>query len=117
MAMYWGKTHKDSAHKRSCLELYPGYKFETLSLLDKPWGESSREEIEGREDKVVDNYAQYCSICKTEIGGASIVIGGEVDGGKESIEALVTYKQKKVDNKCAQFSDTSLMTHQYQPVG
>ena len=59
-----------------------GYKFETLSLLNKPWGETTREEIEGREDEVVDNYAQYCSICRTEIGGASMVIGGEVDGGR-----------------------------------
>lgn len=59
-----------------------GYKFETLSLLAKPWGEASREEIEGREDDVVDNYAQYCSLCKTGIGGASMIIGGEVDGGK-----------------------------------
>jgi hypothetical protein len=59
-----------------------GYKFETLSLLNKPWGETTREEIEGREDEIVDNYAQYCSICRTEIGGASMVIGGEVDGGR-----------------------------------
>jgi hypothetical protein len=60
-----------------------GYKFETLSLLNKPWGETTREEIEGREDEIVDNYAQYCSICRTEIGGASMVIAGEVDGGRE----------------------------------
>ena len=58
-----------------------GYKFETLSLLSKPWGETSRDEIEAREDEVVDNFAQYCSICRTEIGGASMIIGGEVDGG------------------------------------
>ncbi|KAI5202215.1 rai1 protein [Aureobasidium subglaciale] len=62
------------------MAMYWGYKFETLSLLNKPWGETSREEIEGREDEVVDNYAQYCSICRTEIGGTSMVIGGEVDG-------------------------------------
>lgn len=60
--------------------MYWGYKFETLSLLNAPWSETSREEIEGREDDVVDNYAQYCSICKTGIGGASMIIGGEVDG-------------------------------------
>ncbi|KAI4724211.1 rai1 protein [Aureobasidium sp. EXF-10728] len=62
------------------MAMFWGYKFETLSLLNKPWGETTREEIEGREDEVVDNYAQYCSICRTEIGGASMVIGGEVDG-------------------------------------
>lgn len=58
-----------------------GYKFETLSLLEKSWSEVSRDQIEGREDEVVDNYAQYCSICKTGIGSTTMIIGGEVDGG------------------------------------
>lgn len=61
-----------------------GYKFETLSLLEKPWSEVSRDQIEGRENEVVDNYAQYCSICKTGIGSTTMIIGGEVDGGKLS---------------------------------
>ncbi|EEH02596.1 HLA class III protein Dom3z [Histoplasma capsulatum G186AR] len=55
------------------------YKFETLSLLDQPWDATPREKIEGREDQVVNNKAQYCSIVRTGIGGCKLVIGGEVD--------------------------------------
>lgn len=84
-----------------------GYKFETLSLLDKPWGVTTREEIERRENEVVDNYAQYCSICRTEIGGASMVIGGEVDGGKDDN----LFDASKTD--MIQYSDTSQMTHKH----
>jgi hypothetical protein len=85
-----------------------GYKFETLSLLNKPWGQTTREEIEGREDEIVDNYAQYCSICRTEIGGASMVIGGEVDGGRKD-DYLVANKTDMI-----QYSATSLTIHKHR---
>ncbi|KAI5300711.1 decapping endonuclease targeting mRNA [Ascosphaera pollenicola] len=39
----------------------------------------SREEIERRDDDVVNNNSQYCSVVRTGIGNSSIVIGGEVD--------------------------------------
>lgn len=58
---------------------YWGYKFETLSLLGSPWAHTTREFIEGREDMVVSNYAQYCSIVRTGFGKIKMVIGGEVD--------------------------------------
>jgi RAT1-interacting protein len=58
---------------------YWGYKFETLSLIPRPWGETSRDHIEGRENMVVNNHAQYCSVVKTGIGKARLVLGGEVD--------------------------------------
>ncbi|MCJ1375485.1 decapping endonuclease targeting mRNA [Loxospora ochrophaea] len=58
---------------------YWGYKFETLSLLPSPWDDTSREFIESREDLVVNNHAQYCSIVKTGIGKAKMILGGEVD--------------------------------------
>jgi len=74
-----------AGHTRSSVLTCAGYKFETLSLLSTPWAEATREEIEGREEEVVDNYAQYCSICKTGIGGASMIIGGEVDGGNPPV--------------------------------
>lgn len=60
---------------------YLGYKFETLCLLPKTWDETSREYIENRENEIVNNYAQYCSIVKTGIGNTVMVIGGEVDAG------------------------------------
>jgi RAT1-interacting protein len=56
-----------------------GYKFETLSLIPNHWSETSREYIEGREDEVVSNYAQYCSIVRTGFGKLKLVLGGEVD--------------------------------------
>ncbi|KAH9811702.1 RAI1 like PD-(D/E)XK nuclease [Teratosphaeria destructans] len=64
---------------------YWGYKFETLSVIPKPWAECSREEIEARDAQVVNNHVQYCSIVRTGIGTSSLVIAGEVDavlGGK-----------------------------------
>ncbi|KAK6952237.1 decapping endonuclease targeting mRNA [Daldinia eschscholtzii] len=58
---------------------YWGYKFETLSCLPRPWGEVSREIIEGRDEQVVNNKAQYCSVVRTGIGKSVLCIGGEVD--------------------------------------
>ncbi|KAL2786056.1 RAI1 like PD-XK nuclease-domain-containing protein [Aspergillus keveii] len=61
------------------LMAYWGYKFETISVLDKTWDEATRSEIEGREDLVVNNNAQYCSVARTGIGHSRLVLGGEVD--------------------------------------
>ncbi|KOS19364.1 Decapping nuclease RAI1 [Escovopsis weberi] len=56
-----------------------GYKFETLSTLPRPWGETPRAYIEGRESQVVNNKAQYCSVVRTGIGRSILCLGGEVD--------------------------------------
>jgi RAT1-interacting protein len=61
---------------------YWGYKFEQLSLLPQPWYSTTREYIESREDQVVSNYAQYCSIVRTGYGAIKMIIGGEVDAGR-----------------------------------
>ncbi|KAL8658409.1 MAG: hypothetical protein Q9226_001015 [Calogaya cf. arnoldii] len=58
---------------------YWGYKFETLALIPAPWAETSRDYIESREDLVVNNYAQYCSVVRTGIGKSKLILGGEVD--------------------------------------
>ncbi|KAI5461313.1 RAI1 like PD-XK nuclease-domain-containing protein [Mariannaea sp. PMI_226] len=58
---------------------YWGYKFETLSTIPNIWGETSRDYIESREDEVVNNKAQYCSIVRTGIGKTTLCLGGEVD--------------------------------------
>ncbi|SPJ74840.1 Protein RAI1 [Fusarium torulosum] len=55
------------------------YKFETLSTLPAPWAETSREFIENRENEVVNNKAQYCSVVRTGIGNSVLCLGGEVD--------------------------------------
>lgn len=59
-----------------------GFKFETLYTIPDIWDNVSREEIEGRDEKVVDNHPQYCSVVKTSIGETSMIIGGEVDCSK-----------------------------------
>lgn len=51
-------------------------------MLRKTWDESTREEIEGREDAVVNNAAQYCSVVRTGIGNVRMVLGGEVDASR-----------------------------------
>lgn len=56
-----------------------GYKFETLSTLPAPWGECSRELIENRENEIVNNKSQYCSIVRTGLGKTNLCLGGEVD--------------------------------------
>ncbi|KAF2143026.1 uncharacterized protein K452DRAFT_326208 [Aplosporella prunicola CBS 121167] len=56
-----------------------GYKFETLSVIPNIWDAVSRDTIEGRDEEVVNNYSQYCSVVRTAIGDNSLVIGGEVD--------------------------------------
>lgn len=48
-------------------------------MLPKTWDESTREEIEGRENEVVNNAAQYCSVVRTGIGNVRMILGGEVD--------------------------------------
>ncbi len=64
---------------------YWGYKFETLSVLPDTWANTSRDFIESRDTHNVSNYAQYCSIVKTGIGKARLVLGGEVDAGESCI--------------------------------
>jgi len=56
-----------------------GYKFETLCLLPSTWAETPREYIENRENEIVNNHAQYCSVVKTGIGSTVMILGGEVD--------------------------------------
>ncbi|KAL2146488.1 hypothetical protein VTI28DRAFT_3669 [Corynascus sepedonium] len=63
----------------SSLMQYWGYKFETLSTLPRPWGETTREYIEGRDEEVVNNKEQYCSVVRTGFGKSIVCLGGEVD--------------------------------------
>lgn len=63
---------------------YWGYKFETLCLMPDTWDATSRDYIEGRENEIVNNHAQYVSVARTGIGKTALVIGGEVDAGKSS---------------------------------
>ena len=77
---YWGRVGYPCSLRLA--QLLSGYKFETLSLIPDQWDSTPRDFIESREDMVVNNYAQYCSIVKTGIGKVKLVIGGEVDACK-----------------------------------
>ncbi|EFW99933.1 dhp1-interacting protein [Grosmannia clavigera kw1407] len=56
-----------------------GYKFETLATIPTPWGETSRDYIESRDDLRVSNKAEYCSVVRTGVGSTVLCLGGEVD--------------------------------------
>lgn len=51
-------------------------------MIPDTWDPTSREYIESREDEIVDNHAQYCSIVRTGFGKIKMIIGGEVDAGR-----------------------------------
>ncbi|KAL8680562.1 MAG: hypothetical protein Q9186_003253 [Xanthomendoza sp. 1 TL-2023] len=70
-----------------------GYKFETLSLLPTPWADTSRDYIESREDLVVNNHAQYCSVVRTGIGKSRLILGGEVDA-RHSLSTQLVWDAK-----------------------
>lgn len=72
---------KNDAEKERYMKLceYGGYKFETLVTLPKPWAECSRNTIEKRNKKVVNNYEQYISVVRTGIGKVRTLLAGEVD--------------------------------------
>lgn len=69
-------------------------------MIPKTWDEMSREEIEKRDDDVVNNNSQYCSVVRTGIGSSSIVIGGEVDAGKPSQRSFHLLQQTKFSSRC-----------------
>lgn len=79
---YWGTFC--CPYSLRLAQLLTGYKFETLSLIPDQWNSTPREFIESREEMVVNNHAQYCSVVRTGIGKARLVIGGEVDARKSS---------------------------------
>jgi RAT1-interacting protein len=59
-----------------------GYKFEALSLIPAAWDSVTREYIENRDQLVVNNAQQYCSVVQTGIGSTNLILGGEVDAGE-----------------------------------
>jgi RAT1-interacting protein len=61
---------------------FAGYKFEALALIPDVWDAVSREYIETRDQHVVDNIEQYCSVVQTGMGNSTLILGGEVDAGR-----------------------------------
>ncbi|EPE04225.1 protein rai1 [Ophiostoma piceae UAMH 11346] len=79
-----------------------GYKFETLSTLPRPWGEMTRDQIEGRGAETVSNKAQYCSVVRTGIGSNILCLGGEVDAVWDSKPAVPGKPIRWVELKTSQ---------------
>ncbi|KAK4148111.1 RAI1 like PD-XK nuclease-domain-containing protein [Dichotomopilus funicola] len=73
------ESHQGRGRIPLSLMQYWGYKFETLSTLPQPWGETSREYIENRDQEVTNNKEQYCSVVRTGFGKSIVCLGGEVD--------------------------------------
>jgi len=67
---FWGTCHSLILRASELmLNAFPsGYKFETLSTMPAPWGDTSREYIEGRDNEIVNNKEQYCSVVRTGLG-------------------------------------------------
>lgn len=82
---FWGEWSSDDfrTFRRNTYLSVVGYKFETLSTIPKPWGETSRDYIEGRELEPTNNKEQYCSVVRTGIGKTILCIGGEVDASEQ----------------------------------
>lgn len=72
MMQYWGMYIRSVS--KSVFLTFTGYKFETLSVLSRPWGECTREEIDARDEEIVNNNAQYCSIARTGMGDISLIL-------------------------------------------
>lgn len=47
--------------------------------MPRPWGETSRSYIENRDEEIVNNKEQYCSVVRTGFGNTIACLGGEVD--------------------------------------
>ncbi|KAK9448813.1 RAI1 like PD-XK nuclease-domain-containing protein [Limtongia smithiae] len=65
--------------QRGQMMTYWGYKFEQIATIPHQWSECTREEIETRTSRPVNNNAQYCSVVKTGLGDVRLIIAGEVD--------------------------------------
>ncbi|KAK7207791.1 putative Dhp1-interacting protein Din1 [Myxozyma melibiosi] len=76
-------SHDEPEDDRRQLMSYWGYKFEQIATIPKPWGECTRDEIEKRTHKPVNNNVQYCSIIKSGLGSVRMIVGGEVDCAKD----------------------------------
>lgn len=74
------------------------------------WDATSREYIEGREEGIVNNHAQYVSIVRTGIGKNTLVIGGEVDAGTAYLFCS-TFVANNISSMGCQ-APTAIYTHQ-----
>lgn len=106
-------NEKTFKNEQAQLGMYSGYKFERLTTIDKPWGQTKRSEIESRRRLPVDQISQYATVVKTTIGSVNLVLGAEVDAvwdfkptdGADPLKHYVELKcTRVVDNPKAVFN-------------
>jgi len=70
----------DMTHREQMMT-YWGYKFEELASIPKPPATLTQNDpcLRERENCIVNNHVQFCSVFKTKIGSHRIIMGGEVD--------------------------------------
>ncbi|KTW27348.1 hypothetical protein T552_04156 [Pneumocystis carinii B80] len=77
--IYYNLEAIPPSSEQEALMRFWGYKFETLSTLPDTWDNCSRYQIEHRNDIIVNNHVQYCSVVRTSLDKTTLVMGGEVD--------------------------------------
>ncbi|SMN22750.1 similar to Saccharomyces cerevisiae YGL246C RAI1 Nuclear protein with decapping endonuclease activity targeted toward mRNAs with unmethylated 7-methylguanosine cap structures [Maudiozyma saulgeensis] len=82
-------------HSTVDLNTFTGYKFETLTTLEKPVNLCTRDEIESRPSRIVNNGDEFVTVVGTGIGSCRLVLGAEVDG---------IFDFKDENNKCKNIS-------------
>lgn len=80
--------------------MYSGYNFENFATLDKPWGQCTREEIEGRYTRTPVHDTEYCTVVRSGVGAIKMIYGAEVDCilGNKSSNPLNDYVELKTSS-------------------
>ena len=94
------------------LNSYTGYKFETLTTLDKPVQLVSRDELTERPRKTVENGDEFVTVVRTGIGSCKMILGGEVDCVSDFLDEdddpLSHYMELKCTQAIYNFRDTKI---------
>ena len=95
------------------LNSYTGYKFETLTTLDKPVQLVSRDELTKRPRRTVENGDEFVTVVRTGIGSCKMILGGEVDcvfdflDEDDKTDSLSHYMELKCTQAIYNFRDTT----------
>lgn len=96
------------------LNVFTGYKFETLATLSNPLQYTPREVIEKRTKRIVSHGDEYISVVRTGVGNCKLILGAEVD-------CIFDFKENGRDNlkhyaelKCTQQVTNISDTHKFE---
>ncbi|CAD6623286.1 CEI_1a_G0017630.mRNA.1.CDS.1 [Saccharomyces cerevisiae] len=96
------------------LNVFTGYKFETMATLSNPLQYTPREVIEKRTKRIVSHGDEYISVVRTGVGNCKLILGAEVD-------CIFDFKENGRDNlkhyaelKCTQQVTNISDTHKFE---